>query len=82
MFQELGFTATSDSCLEPVSVQPGLSSPLVLLRVSRTHMALLEVSSTGIRVVRDLPKVGGEGGGVMCMVVVCQGVCVCVCVCV
>ena len=67
--QELGFTPTSESCLEPVSAEPGSSSPLVLLRVSRTHMVLLSVSSTGIKVVRDLPKV-------------CVCTCVCVCVCV
>ena len=58
LFQELGFTPTTESCLEPVSAEPGASSPLLLLRVSRTHMVLLSVSSTGVKVVRDLPKVG------------------------
>ncbi|KAK7093213.1 ER membrane protein complex subunit 1-like [Littorina saxatilis] len=54
---ELGFSATRDTSLGAVSTQPGVSSPLVLLRVSRTHMALLSVSPTGVSVLRDLPKV-------------------------
>ncbi|KAK7496801.1 hypothetical protein BaRGS_00012010 [Batillaria attramentaria] len=54
---ELGFSATAETCLEPVSTEAGAASQWVLLRISRQHMALLSASSKGVKVVRDLPKV-------------------------
>ncbi|XP_076472635.1 ER membrane protein complex subunit 1-like [Babylonia areolata] len=57
-FSELGpLTPTEDTCLEAITTEPGSPSPLVLLRVSRTHMALLSVSEDGVVVLKDLPKV-------------------------
>lgn len=43
--------------LEAIATENGGSSPWVLLQVSRNHMALLSVSSSDFKVVKDLPKV-------------------------
>ncbi|KAL8578229.1 hypothetical protein ACOMHN_040990 [Nucella lapillus] len=58
-FTELGgsLKPTEDTGLEAVASEPGSPSSLLLLRLSRTHMALLSVSDAGVMVQRDLPKV-------------------------
>ena len=58
LLQELGLPSTSGSTqLEDVEGGVGIVHPYVLLRVSRSHMALLKISDTGINVELHLPQV-------------------------